>query len=337
MSGAACLCGRRLSRLGRAIGHLVGGLDYEDRLRTATFAREALERSEELKRDWNRQVERAAEEGVHVIYTDGYDHLHKELDTIAKRHAPGSRRQIGDKRRACSDRQGSVKPQLLRQLAASYMAGQMDRREALAAKAAERGVAVPDHEDYDTWRNVTDFAVGRCEGLMDDPGRLRHPPRLHRAPRKRASAQRSRGCAKCLKNDDRRLAATLAGQREGERHPDARGARRPSARRSGEAPGVAATARGAQGRQAAEQGPVLEHANLVRAGRAGDEIAIASFIGRRESPTRQDQGASGVYEQDSEWSPTGGCALHTVICGNSRSRNGLKPSRRLSETTEPQT
>ena len=30
-------------------------------------------------------------------------------------------------------------------------------------------MAVPDHEDYDTWRNVTDFAVGRCEGLMDDP------------------------------------------------------------------------------------------------------------------------------------------------------------------------
>ena len=46
------------------------------------------------------------------------------------------------------------------------MTGQMDRREALAA---EPGVAVPDHEDYDTWRNVTDFAVGRCEGLMDDP------------------------------------------------------------------------------------------------------------------------------------------------------------------------
>ena len=67
--------------LGRAIGHLVGGQDYHDRLRTATFAREALERSEELKRDWNRQVERAAEEGVHVIYTDGYDHLHKELDS----------------------------------------------------------------------------------------------------------------------------------------------------------------------------------------------------------------------------------------------------------------
>ena len=81
-----------LSRFGRAIGYLVGGQDYHDRLRTATFAREVLERSEELKRDWNRQVERAAEEGVHVIYTDGYDRLHKEMDTVSKRHAPGSRR-----------------------------------------------------------------------------------------------------------------------------------------------------------------------------------------------------------------------------------------------------
>ena len=72
-----------LSRLGRTVGHLVGGQDYHNRMRTETFAREALERSVELKRDWNRQVERAAEEGVHVIYTDGYERLHKELDNIA--------------------------------------------------------------------------------------------------------------------------------------------------------------------------------------------------------------------------------------------------------------
>ena len=83
MSSSAAPVRAALSRFGRAIGHLVGGQDYHDRLRTATFAREALERSEELKRDWNRQVDRAAEEGVHVIYTDGYDRLHKELDTIA--------------------------------------------------------------------------------------------------------------------------------------------------------------------------------------------------------------------------------------------------------------
>ena len=53
-----------LSRLGRTVGYLVGGQDYHNRMRTETFAREVLERSVELKRDWNRQVDRAAEAGV---------------------------------------------------------------------------------------------------------------------------------------------------------------------------------------------------------------------------------------------------------------------------------
>ena len=203
-----------LSRFGRAIGHLVGGQDYHNRMRTATFAREALERSEELKRDWNRQVERAAEEGVHVIYTDGYDRLHKELDTIAgdmlldrgvKSEISAVLAQLG---KAMSNRNYFDNwPKL--------MAGQMDRREALAAKAAERGVAVPDHEDYDTWRNVTDFAVGRCEGLMDDP--VNYGIHLDYI----AHAQESLGSAltrvrDVLEDDDRHLAATLAGQRAGE-------------------------------------------------------------------------------------------------------------------------
>ena len=131
-----------------------------------------------------------------------------------------------------------------------HMAGQMDRREALAAKAAERGVAVPDLGHYDTWRDVTDFAVGRCEGLMDDP--VNYGIHLDYI----AHAQESLGSAltrvrDVLEDDDRHLAATLAGQREGEEPPDARGAHRPSPRRSGEAPGVAATARRAQGRKAA--------------------------------------------------------------------------------------
>ena len=267
------------SRLGRAIGHLVGGQDYHDRLRTATFAREVLERTGELKRDWNRQVERAAEEGIHVIYTDGYDRLHKELDTVSKN-------MLLD--RGVKSEISAVLAQLGKVVSnrnyfddcREHMAGQMDRREALVAKAAERGVAVPDHEDYDTWRDVTDFAVGRCEGLMDDPGNYGiHLDYI-------AHGQESLGSAlarvrEVLEDDDRHLAASLAGQREGESLRDARGARRPPPRRSGEAPGVAATARRAQGRKAAEQGPAHEHGNLVRPGRAGDEIA--SFIGRRSA------------------------------------------------------
>ena len=214
MSSGATPVRAALSRFGRTIGHLVGGQDYHDRLRTATFAREALERSEELKRDWNRQVDRAAEEGVHVIYTDGYDHLHKELDTIA-----------GDMLldRGVKSEISAVLAQLGKVVSnrnyfdnwPKLMAGQMDRREALAAKAAERGVAVPDHEDYDTWRNVTDFAVGRCEGLMDDP--VNYGIHLdYIALREESLGSALTRVRDVLEDDDRHLAATLAGQRAGE-------------------------------------------------------------------------------------------------------------------------
>ena len=203
-----------LSRFGRAIGHLVGGRGYHDRLRTATFAREALEHSGELKLDWNRQVDRAAEEGVHVIYTDGYDRLHKELDTIA-----------GDMLldRGVKSEISAVLAQLGKVVSnrnyfdswPKLMAGQMDRREALAAKAAERDVAVPDHEDYDTWRNVTDFAVGRCEGLMDDP--VNYGIHLdYIALREESLGSALTHVRDVLEDDDRHLAATLAGQRAGE-------------------------------------------------------------------------------------------------------------------------
>ena len=202
------------SRFGRAVGHLVGGQGYHDRLRTATFAREALERSQVLKRDWNRQVERAAAEGVHVIYTDGYDRLHKELDSVSKN-------MLLD--RGVESEISTVLAQIGKVVSnrnyfdscREHMAGQMVRREALEAKAAERGVAVPDHEDYDTWRNVTDFAVGRCEGLMDDPGNYGiHLDYIAHAQESLGSAL-ARVC-NVLEEDDRHLAATLAGQHQGE-------------------------------------------------------------------------------------------------------------------------
>ncbi len=209
MSGSGAPVRAALSRFGRAIGHLVGGQDYHDRLRTATFARKALERSEGLKRDWNRQVERAAEEGVHVIYTDGYDRLHGDLDSVSKN-------MLLD--RGVESEISAVLAQLGKAVSnrnyfdscREYMAGRLNRREALVAEAAERGVAVPGHEDYDTWRDLTDIAVGRCEELMDDPGNYGiHLDYI-------AHAQESLGSAlarvrEVLEDDDRHLAATLAG------------------------------------------------------------------------------------------------------------------------------
>ena len=203
-----------LAGLGRAIGYFVGGQDYHDRLRTATFAREVLERSQVLKRDWNRQVERAAEDGVHVIYTDGYDRLHKELDSVSKN-------MLLD--RGVESEISTVLAQIGKVVSnrnyfdscREHMAGQMDRREPLEAKAAERGVAVPDHEDYDTWRDLTDIAVGRCEELMDDPGNYGiHLDYI--ALREESLGSALARVRDVLEDDDRHLAATLAGQREGE-------------------------------------------------------------------------------------------------------------------------
>ena len=203
-----------LSRFGRTIGQLVGRQDYQNRLRDARFARQALERSEELKRDWNRQVERASEEGVHVIYTHGYDHLHKELDTVSKNMLLD--RGVESEIRAVLAQLGNaVSNRGYFDSWRNLMSGQMDRREALEAEAAERGVAVPDHERYDTWRNVIDEAVVRCEGMLADRGDYGiHLDYI-------AHAQQSLGSAltrvrDALEDDDRHLAATLAGQREGE-------------------------------------------------------------------------------------------------------------------------
>ena len=202
------------SRFGRAVGHLVGGQGYHDRLRTAAFAREVLQRSQVLKRDWNRQVERAAEDGVHVIYTDGYDRLHKELDSVSKN-------MLLD--RGVESEISTVLAQIGKVVSnrnyfdscREHMAGQMDRRQALEAKAAKRGVAVPNHEDYDTWRNVTDFAVGRCEGLMDDP--VNYGIHLdYIALREESLGSALTRVRDVLEDDDRHLAATLAGQRAGE-------------------------------------------------------------------------------------------------------------------------
>ena len=212
MSSSATPVQAALSRL----GHLVGGRDYHDRLRTATFAREVLERAEVLRRDWNRLVDRAAEGGVHVIYTDGYDRLHEELDTVSKNMLLD--RGVESEISAVLAQIGKVvSNRNYFDSCREFMAGRLDRREVLEAEAAERGVAVPGHEDYDKWRDVTDFAVGRCEELMDDPGNYG----IHLdciALREESLGSALSRVREVLEDDDRHLAAALAGQREGESH-----------------------------------------------------------------------------------------------------------------------
>ena len=215
MSSQPIACAERLSLPGSAAPSAISSAGRTTKIGCGCAVRAAgLERAGKLKRDWNRQVERAAEEGVHIIYTDGYDHLHKELDSV-------SQNMLLDR---------GVKSEISKVLAQidkvvsnrnyvddcrEYMADRLDHREALEADAAEQRVAVPDLGRYDTWRDLTDFAVGRCEELMDDPGNYGiHLDYI-------AHAQESFGLVLArvrdvLDGDDRHLAVTLAGQREGE-------------------------------------------------------------------------------------------------------------------------
>ena len=159
-------------------------------------------------------MERAAEEGVHVIYTDGYDRLHKELDSVSKNMLLD--RGVESEISTVLAKLGKVvSNRNYFDSCREYMAGRLNRREALVAKAAERGVAVPDLGAYDTWRDLTDIAVGRCEELMDDPGNYGiHLDYIAHAQESLSSALAR--VRQVLEEDDRHLAATLAGQREGE-------------------------------------------------------------------------------------------------------------------------
>ena len=199
-----------LSKLRHAVGRIAGGADYDDRMQTEMYTRRALEQWETLKRDWNHLVEQADREGVHVIYTDGYDHLHERLRSLSQNMLldydirSEMRAVLSQLDKAVSNR-GYVDTWH------NLMAGQLDRREALEAEARE----VPDHRKYDTWRDVIDDAADRCEEVLAD----RHEYGIHLddiARRGESLASALSRVREILRNDDRHIAATLVRQREGE-------------------------------------------------------------------------------------------------------------------------
>ena len=73
-----------LSRLGHAAGLAIGGEAYRRQIEIEGFERKALVRTKQPMLEWNRRVERAMEEGVHVIQSDGYDLLHRELKSVSR-------------------------------------------------------------------------------------------------------------------------------------------------------------------------------------------------------------------------------------------------------------
>ena len=203
-----------LSRLGRGVAGLVGGAEYHDRMRSQTLARNALERAQALKREWNRLVDRAEDEGVHVLYSDGCGRLREGLRTVSSnmlldrgvhREIEGLLKRVGE---AAEDRRFA-------ETWRDYLVRALNERAALQERAAERGAALPDHADYDSWRNIADYAVERAEEIMAHRGR--HGIHLDcmalRGEGMEAALERLRGV---LAADAPHLAASLAGRRKGE-------------------------------------------------------------------------------------------------------------------------
>ena len=165
-------------------------------------------------RNWNRQVERAAAEGVHVIHTDCYDGLRKELESVSRNFLLD--RDVAGEIRAVLSRLDEAKTNArFVETWHGFILKSLERREALGASAASRGVAVCDLADYDLWRNMTDEEVDRGEHILAHPED--YAIHLHGAAGGRESlASAVARVRKISREDDRHLAETVAERREGE-------------------------------------------------------------------------------------------------------------------------
>ena len=159
-------------------------------------------------------VERAVKEGVHVIYTDGYGRLREELESVSHNFLLDSR--IAAQICAVLSELGEAKVNAgYVKTRHKFIMHSLERREALEASAARRGVAFPDLADYDSWRNSADEAVSRGEDILANPED--YGLHLHSAARGGESlASALSGAREMLADDDLHLAETLVGRRQGE-------------------------------------------------------------------------------------------------------------------------
>ena len=144
-------------------------------------------------------MDRAAEGGVHVIYTDGYDHLHKELNTVSKDMLLD--RGVKSEISAVLAQVGkvSVKPQVFRHLVRISWRVSWTAARRWRPRRPSGAWRFPAMSDYGHMAERDRLCGGPLRGTHGRPGKLRHPPRFHRAPRKRASGRCSHACANCLK------------------------------------------------------------------------------------------------------------------------------------------
>jgi len=169
-----------------------------------------------LKRQWNKQLERAGEQGVHVIYTKGFENLHQLLHSMAGDSYLETRicGQIGDVLGVLEEAQTKrehvegTRDRLLDRLER--------RREEMDLDSSRDGRAAPDRERYGPWRTGTDEAVAAAEDILADPkAYAMHLGWMKRSGRGGLDSALSR-VRKALRENDRHVVEAEAGRRRGE-------------------------------------------------------------------------------------------------------------------------
>ncbi len=154
----------RLRRVHDWDGHLA---ESERQARIAAGTRASLAGWQALREEWNRLVDRAEREGVHVIYTDGYGTLRREMNSLAREDpylAEGARSEIGRViglldtpetiRRHIEEHRDAVLARLER------------RNDMLGCVSARDQRPAPDARRYDAWRDSVDRAVTEAESVL---------------------------------------------------------------------------------------------------------------------------------------------------------------------------
>ena len=193
--------------------HGAFGRDGQARIERSSLA--SLHRWQRLKRQWNRQLERALEQGVHVIYTEGFETLHRRLRSMAADAYLETRirGKTGDVLRVLEEAQErrehveSTRDRLLTLLER--------RREELDRDSSWDKRAAPDRPDYEAWRSGTDEAVSAAEDILADPEA--YATHVHAMKRSGgggldSALSRVRGV---LREDDRHVVEAVAGRRRG--------------------------------------------------------------------------------------------------------------------------
>ena len=153
-----------LSRLRRTFGW--ESWEGHMKKRAEEDMRRAQNRWEELRQDWNREVEHAEQARIHVIYRQSYEYLRSDLERMARDTHLG--RDLSPAIRDALNQLGKAEASRkhIEEYRDSIVEALADRRDRLEAKAAEQGVTVPEHKDYRIWRAAIGQAVDIGERII---------------------------------------------------------------------------------------------------------------------------------------------------------------------------